>query len=89
MEEKQEWAWAKTSPMINKFKETWQHLALQVTDVGKEYIISDDIADMRKKYTDARIMDELRRFMGMKETIQQVLDIASSMRTITKEMKID
>lgn len=89
MEEKQEWAWAKTSPMINKFKETWQHLALQVTDVGKEYIISDDIADMRKKYTDARLMDELRRFMGMKETIQQILDIAASMRTITKEMKID
>ena len=89
MEEKEEWAWAKTSPMINKFKVTWQHLSLQITDVGKEYIICDDIADMRKKYTDARIMDELRRFMGMKETIQQILDIAASMRTITKEMKID
>ena len=89
MEEKQEWAWAKTSPMINKLKVTWNHLALQVTDVGKEYIIADDIADMRKKYTDARIMDELRRFMGMKDTIKQLLDISASMRTITKEMKID
>jgi hypothetical protein len=82
-----DWAWAPGSLLQQKLKLTWQSLGEDLNDWGKEYIISDDMAAMRKKYTDARILEELRRFMGMKDNIQEILALAASMRTVSMEMK--